>query len=154
VPIGEQLGLEPIRHEGLREIDFGRVSGLTIDSFRESMPGIFARWQNRKDLTFQFPGGEQRLAFYERVGQALDGIAARQPGARVAVVAHGGTIRAGLANLLPDTMADWWAYSLDNASLTRVTVRADGNLLRVLNDRQHLDGTQSNGQKENQDRQS
>jgi probable phosphoglycerate mutase len=140
LPIGEHLGLEPVSHKGLREIDFGRVSGLTLESFRETMPAVFAQWQDRKDLTFRFPGGEQRLAFYQRVGQALDGIAARHPWARVAVIAHGGTIRAGLAHLLPDTMADWWAYSLGNASLTHVTMGADANSLNALNDKQHLDG--------------
>jgi probable phosphoglycerate mutase len=154
MPIGVQLGLKPINHQGLREIDFGRVSGLTTDSFRESMPGVFTRWQNRSDLTFQFPGGEQRLAFYRRVGQALDGIAARHPGARVALVAHGGTIRAGLAHLLPDIMADWWSYRLDNASLTHVTVGPDGNSLNTLNDNQHLDGRWNHAEEESKGEQS
>jgi probable phosphoglycerate mutase len=139
------LGLKPILHEGLQEIDFGLVSGMTSLSFQASMPAVYARWQNRSDLSFQFPGGEQRLAFYGRVGQALDEIAARHPDDRVAVVAHGGTIRAGLAHLLPESMADWWTYALNNASLTRVCVTAGGNSLIALNDDDHLNGRWNHG---------
>lgn len=136
-PIGQALRLAPRANEGLKEIDFGRASGLTLEGFRESMPEAYALWQDRDDLTFQFPGGEQRLAFLQRVALALDGIAARHPDEGVVVVAHGGTLRAGLAHLCPRTMSDRWAYDLGNASLTHVRVSAGGNVLVALNDRQH-----------------
>ncbi len=143
--IARRLNLTPIIHEGLREIDFGQVSGLTIEAFRESMPDVYARWQHRGDLTFQFPGGEQRLAFFRRVGQTLDEIAAQHPAGSVAIVTHGGTIRAGLAHLFPDTMSDWWAYALHTASLTHVIVGSEANLLVALSDVQHLEGRGENG---------
>jgi broad specificity phosphatase PhoE len=139
-PIARALGLVPIAEDGLREIDFGRVSGLTLEGFRRSMPEVFARWQDRTDLTFQFPDGEQRRAFYRRVGHTLDGIAARHPGRQVLVVAHGGTLRAGLAHLFPDTMGDWWTYDLDNASLTHIRIDDGTKSLLTLNDCQHLSG--------------
>lgn len=138
--IAQQLGLAPIAHTGLQELDFGQISGLTMDGFRQTMPEVYARWQDRRDLAFQFPGGEQRLAFYQRVALALDEITARHPAEHVAVVAHGGTLRAGLAHLFPDTMDDWWAYALETASLTHVRVGDGASELLVLNDRRHLDG--------------
>jgi broad specificity phosphatase PhoE len=138
-PIALESGLEAITHDGLKEIDFGQVSGLSMQEFRQSMPDLFARWQNRADLTFQFPRGEQRLAFFQRVGEALDEILAANPGGQIVVVAHGGTLRAGLAHLFPRTMSDWWAYALGNASLTHVRVASAGNSLVALNQCQHLD---------------
>jgi broad specificity phosphatase PhoE len=132
------LGLAPVADDGLCEINFGQVSGLTMDSFRETMPDVFRRWQARGDPGFQFPGGEQRLAFFQRVGLTLDGIVARHPGEGVAVVAHGGTLRAGLAHLFPETMRDWWAYALHTASITHVCMGDEVNLLVRLNDCQHL----------------
>jgi broad specificity phosphatase PhoE len=135
--IARGLGLPPVAHEGLREIDFGQVNGLTMDTFRESMPEVYARWQNRADLAFQFPGGEQRQAFFRRVGRALDEIVEQHPGEQVAVVAHGGTLRAGLAHLFPETMRDWWSYALDNASLTHVRVEDGAKVLLAMNDCQH-----------------
>lgn len=139
-PIAHALEVMPILDDGLQEIDLGKVGGLTMDAFRETMPEVYARWQPRGDLTFQFPGGEQRLAFYRRVGRALDDIVARHSGEQVAVVAHEGTLRAGLAHLFPETMSDWWAYDLDNASLTHVRAGEGENVLVSLNDCQHLQG--------------
>ncbi len=134
VPIARQLALEPILEDGLRECNFGQVSGLTREAFRAAMPEAYARWQDRSDLTFQFPGGEQRQAFFWRVGRTLDEITARHRGEQVVIVAHGGTIRAGLAHLLPDTMSDWWAYALENGSLTHVQAGEGGNVLVTLSD--------------------
>ncbi|MFC2045988.1 histidine phosphatase family protein [Chloroflexota bacterium] len=138
-PIAQRLGLEPITHSGLREIDFGEVSGLTQGDFREAMPEVYARWQDRTDLTFQYPGGEQRQQFFQRVARALDEIVGEHPAETVAAVSHGGTLRAGLAYLLPDTMTDWWGYALDNCSLTFVRAGHGGNDLVALNDCHHLE---------------
>jgi alpha-ribazole phosphatase/probable phosphoglycerate mutase len=137
------LGLTPIPHDGLCEINFGQVSRLTEDEFRLTMPEIYGRWKERADLTFQFPDGEERFAFLRRVGRALDEIVARHPREQVGVVAHGGTIRASLAHLIPEMMADRWAYSLHNASLTHVRVGEGQNELVVLNDCQHLPRSQT-----------
>ena len=138
-PIAQRLGLDAVAHDGLREIDFGKVSGLTQEAFRESMPEIYARWQERTDLTFQYPGGEQRQEFFQRVARALDEIVGGHPDETVVVVSHGGTLRAGLAHLLPDTMTDWWGYALDNGSLTYVRAGHGGIHLVALNDRRHLE---------------
>ena len=139
-PVGRYLGLPIQGHDGLREINFGQVSGLTMEGLCETMPDVYARWQDRSDMTFEFPGGEQRAAFFERVARALDDVIENAGEGPVVVVAHGGTLRAGLAYLFPDTMRDWWGYALENASLTQVQVGSQGNILAVLNDRLHLDG--------------
>ncbi|MGD2207425.1 MAG: histidine phosphatase family protein [Anaerolineae bacterium] len=139
--LAQPLGLTPIPHDGLCEIDFGQVSGLTMEAFQESLPEVYGQWRNRNDLTFQFPGGEQRWGFFRRVGATLDEIVAQHRGEQVLIVAHGGTLRAGLAHLLPDSMSDWWAYDLNNASLTHVRIEDGMNTLAALNDCRHLDGT-------------
>ena len=138
-PLAAALHLEAEAVDGLREIHFGEVSGHTLDSFREAMPDVYRRWQNKADRTFQFPGGEQRVAFFQRVGQAVDGILARHADETVAVVAHGGTLRAGLAHLFPETMHNWWGYALDNASVTHVRIENGASALLALNDCQHLE---------------
>jgi probable phosphoglycerate mutase len=139
-PIARALEVTPILDEGLQEIDLGMVSGLTIDTLRETMPEVYTRWQDRQDLTFRFPGGEQRLSFYQRVGRALDEIVAWHPGEQVVVIAHEGTLRAGLVHLFPPMMSDQWAYDLRNASLTHVRAGDGENVLVSLNDCQHLQG--------------
>jgi broad specificity phosphatase PhoE len=111
-----------------------------MEDFRETMPDVYARWQDRGDMTFQFPGGEQRAAFFERAACALEDVIENAGEGPVVVVAHGGMLRAGLAYLFPETMRDWWGYALENASLTQVQVGPQGNVLVALNDRLHLDG--------------
>lgn len=138
-PIARFLGLGTVTEEQLSEIDFGQVSGLTREQFQARMPAVYARWSDRGDQTFTFPGGEQRREFFQRVARALDTILARHPRGVVAIVAHGGTLRAALAHLFPDTMSDWWAYSLDNGSLTHVQVGQGTPRLKALNDCQHLE---------------
>jgi broad specificity phosphatase PhoE len=109
-----------------------------MDGFRLTMPDVYARWEDHSDLSFQFPGGEQRLAVLHRIAQLLDEILSRHPGEPVAVVTHSGTLRAGLGYLLPETMGNWWAYSLDNASLTHVRAAMGQTVLVALNDCLHL----------------
>ena len=58
--IEEALNLSPAPHDGLKEINFGQISGITLDGFRERFPDLHKRWADKTHLTFTFPGGEQR----------------------------------------------------------------------------------------------
>lgn len=143
MPIARKLGLTAIEHQGLRELDFGQINGLTADEFQRTWPQVYERWQDKADLTFRYPGGEQRLAFFSRVGAALDEILAAVRGQRVVIVSHGGTIRASLAHLFPDTRREWWAYKLANGSLTHIQIRGGEPTLVAQNDAAHLQGLES-----------
>ena len=136
--IGEALNLSPASHGGLKEINFGQISGITLDEFREHFPNLHKRWADKTDLTFAFPGGEQRAQFFQRVGEAMEGIVERHPDQKVVVVAHGGTLRACLVHYLPVEFSQWWTYELGNCSLTRLEVREGRVKLLVLDDRAHL----------------
>jgi broad specificity phosphatase PhoE len=136
--IGEALNLNPVTHDGLKEFNFGQVSGMTLDEFRERYPDLHQHWTDRMDLAFTFPGGEQRARFFQRVGEAMEEIVARHPDQKVAVVAHGGSLRAGLVHYLPAEFSQWWTYELGNCSLTRLEVRDGRARLLVLDDRAHL----------------
>jgi broad specificity phosphatase PhoE len=136
--IGEALNLSPAPHDGLKEINFGQISGITLDEFRERFPDLHKRWADKTDLTFAFPGGEQRAQFFQRVGEAMEGIVERHPDQKVVVVAHGGTLRACLVHYLPAEFSQWWTYELGNCSLTRLEVREGRAKLLGLDDRAHL----------------
>jgi len=136
--VGQALDAQPIAHEGLREINFGLVDGLSIEEFRAAFPEHFARWLDKSDMSFVWPGGERRADFFRRAGRAAEEIAARHPGTTVITVAHGGTIRSILAHFLPAEFGDWWSYDLENCALTRLEVDGRGARLLVLNDAAHL----------------
>ena len=138
--IGEALNLRPVPHDGLKEMNFGRISGITLEEFQERYSDLHRRWTDKMDLSFAFPGGEQRAQFFQRVGEAIEGIVERHPDQKVMVVAHGGSLRACLVHYLPDEFSQWWTYELGNCSLTRLEVRDGRAKLLVLDDRAHLLG--------------
>lgn len=82
----------PIRVESdFREIDFGRWEGLTREEIEVADPDLHAAWQ-RSPPGFEFPEGETRAAFRDRVEAGLGRL--RVSGVRSAlVVAHKGVVR-------------------------------------------------------------
>src|SRR5262249_5946755 len=74
--IGTRLGLEVVVDPDLREKDWGSWEGLTSDE--------------RTRVEFE---GESTEAHRERVLRAVNRIVEAHPGARVAVVTHGGSLR-------------------------------------------------------------
>lgn len=141
--LGQALSLPPLVHEGLKEIWFGKIEGLTLEEFAARYPEVHRRWSNRDNVSFTWPGGESRAELHQRARRAIEEIAARHEGQAILVVSHGGTLRATLAHLLPAQLGHWWNYSLDNCSLTRVCLLPDGPQLLTLNDQSHLDGLTS-----------
>jgi broad specificity phosphatase PhoE len=137
--VAAALGLAPVGVEGLKEINFGALDGIKLEEMEAQHPELFARWKDRKDMQFRWPGGERRIDFFRRAARACDEILSRHSEDRVVVVTHGGTLRACLAHLLPEQMSDWWGYTLDNCGLTRVSVDGEDARLLVLNDGAHLE---------------
>lgn len=79
----------------LREIDVGEWEGRRFTDVPELFPEDYAIWCN--DLIHaRCTGGESVLEVTRRAIDALESIAAANPGACVAVVAHGLVIRAAL----------------------------------------------------------
>jgi len=90
---GAPVQLEP----DFREIDFGRWEGLTREEIQATDPVLYEDWQERP-ADFQFPNGEARAAFRERVARATDRLVAAGAGAALVVV-HKGVIRAIVEHL-------------------------------------------------------
>ena len=92
-------GGAPIRLEaGFREIDFGRWEGLTKEEIEASDPVLSQDWQSRAS-GFEFPGGEPRADFAERVLAGLTRLES-SGAASVLLVAHKGVVRAIAEKLL------------------------------------------------------
>jgi broad specificity phosphatase PhoE len=136
--IGAALHLQPSPIDQLKEIHFGQLEGVTLREMEARYPDLYKRWEDKTDMAFQWPGGERRADFFARAAQAYRRIIARHPHDKVVIVAHGGTIRACLADLLPHQLGQWWSYSLDNGGLTRVHTAGNDTRLLALNDTSHL----------------
>jgi broad specificity phosphatase PhoE len=136
--IGDTLDLRPTPVDQLKEIHFGQLEGVTLQQMEAHFPDLYARWQDKTDMAFQWPGGERRVDFFNRAADACQRIIARHPEEKIVIVTHGGTIRACLAHLLPRQLSQWWTYSLSTAGLTRIHLTENDARLHVLNDVSHL----------------
>lgn len=95
----------PVRIESdFREIDFGRWEGLTREEIQASDPVLYEDWQARAP-GFEFPNGERRAAFRERVARGLERLLASGAGSALVVV-HKGVVRAIAENLLGEALPD------------------------------------------------
>ena len=97
-PLAQLLGLEPIRVNDLREIDFGELEGLTVDEAVSRYPAE-AQWMAAPAGVI-FPGGESVAGMRDRVVGAARAIALRHAGETVTVFSHAVAIRAIVADAL------------------------------------------------------
>ncbi len=92
-----RAGLTVTVDERLRELDFGEIEGLTYEEVERTRPELYRRWMEQP-TEVEFPGGESYATLAARVRAAIDELLALG-GTRV-VVAHGGPLRAVLADCL------------------------------------------------------
>jgi broad specificity phosphatase PhoE len=98
-------GGAPIRLEhDFREIHFGRWEGLTRQEIEAADPIAARDWQ-AKAPGFEYPGGELRAAFRERVARGLGRLHASGAAAVLGVL-HKGVIRTLAEELLGRPLAD------------------------------------------------
>jgi len=98
-------------------------------------------------LAFKTPGGESRLELYRRATQEFEAICRRHQDQTVALVAHGGVIRAivnyvlgqGIAPEQQDGPLYTPSFACDNCGVTLVNTSGMGLLqIAYLNDTSHL----------------
>ncbi|MDH3518901.1 MAG: histidine phosphatase family protein [Myxococcales bacterium] len=116
-------GGAPIRLEpDFREIHFGRWEGMTADEIRASDPVLYEDWQTGVS-GFEYPYGERRAAFRERV---LRGFARLETSgaAHVLAVAHKGVIRTVVQHLVSEPLLEEIPHLAGVVSISR---RPDGS---------------------------
>ncbi len=137
--IGKVIGLDPVIHDNLTEMDFGELDSWTMAEIIAKRPAFFAAWQDLADSELAWPGGERRRDFWQRVTGSFDQILERHPEGSIVVIGHGGSLRAGIGYLLDWPPALAMSYNLFNCSLTRLVYEFDRWRLLTLNDFHHLD---------------
>jgi len=127
--------------DDLQEINVGEWSGKTWAEIREMWPELEKNWREDPYTSGPPPGGEDYQDFQVRCINALDTIAAQHTDSElVAIVCHGGVIRAVMRELLKlPGQSRGRIYSL-NCSITRMRWQAGGEvIIDGFNDACHLE---------------
>ncbi|MGB3329032.1 MAG: histidine phosphatase family protein [Thermomicrobiales bacterium] len=141
--LARSTGLDPVIVEGLSEIDFGTIEGLTIAQVLEQFPEMRAKMDDIANVDLQWPEGESRVTFNDRVLTSFLGILERYVNQTVAVVCHGGVIGSFVAQVAGGSPSDFMKYAVQNCSITHLEIMPDRTMIHVHNDYSHLAAVQT-----------
>lgn len=113
-PIAKTLALTCTIKEELNEVDFGRWEGLSFAQICADDPQLVDQWAALND-EFSFPEGESQYHFQQRVSTIYTQIHASAH-AHVALITHGGVIRALLCQLLELPRSDYLKFEINRGS--------------------------------------
>jgi broad specificity phosphatase PhoE len=139
--IGAALDIAPRSLPALREIDVGAWSGLTRAEVIAADSDIFTRLEAGEDLP---RGGAERFAhLVERVVTAVERLAATHRGQTLALVTHGGPVRALLMHAAHGKDAVLLNHMhIGNTSISLLAGGDSGWDIGAINDMAHLEGDQ------------
>ena len=125
----------------LREKSYGVWEGKTGPEIEASHPDEFAIWQNVRDPSFKVPGGESDLDVRARVRLLVEDLRSSYgDGDRIALVGHGGSLRALASEVLGIPPSAGTMLWLANASVSTLRVHDRFTALHGWNDASHLQG--------------
>ena len=139
VAAGRDIGVT-VRGQ-LREKSYGEWEGKTGPEVKAGYPEEFVRWQVQRDVSFVAPGGESESELRARVRAAADGLRrSHGDGETIAVVGHGGSLRALASELLGIPTASGAMLWLGNTSVSELRIHERYVALHRWNDTSHLGG--------------
>lgn len=132
LPIAQAAGLEPSEDPRLRELDFGQLEGRTYDEIAAAEPELYHRWMT-EPTEVHFPQGESYADLAARATGFLDETLARHGGQHIAVVSHGGVLRALLAHCLEIPAPRIFQIAHGHATVSVISWSEDIPLVRLVN---------------------
>lgn len=137
--IAKSNAITPILSDELIEINFGPWEGHSLLEVKEKYPKDFQSWKTDPVDGF-FTGGEKSIrSCAARCSNEIVRIANNHKGKRIAIVAHGGILKAGIIGLFDMKMTMYHKLFLNNTSITTITIDDTGNpMLLGLNDHSHI----------------
>ena len=106
--------------ENVRELDHGKLEGLTFNEIKENYSEFLARWRS-VPAEIQVPGGERLVDVAERAWDGLNRIVARHPDAQsIVVVSHNFPILGIVCRITGTHLNNYRSFHLDPCSITRL----------------------------------
>jgi probable phosphoglycerate mutase len=135
--VGGPSGMIAESNSGFRERDLGVLEGLNTNEMEKSQPGAYKSFRN-DGPDFQVPNGESFRQFYDRCANAIEELAQKYRGGRIAVVTHGGVLGAIFRYVLNIPLEAERNFVLLNCSINRIEKKESGWHLISWGDVAHL----------------
>jgi phosphoserine phosphatase len=116
VPLAEKLGLPIHPHEGLLDVNYGDLQGLTHREAAEVYPDLYSLWLSAPGQA-RFPGGEGLADVQGRFLELLDELASLYPGKTVALVGHQMVNKVAVCTLLDLDFDHIWRIEQDTCGI-------------------------------------
>lgn len=131
-PIAARHGLPVTISQDLRELDFGTLEGRTYTEIQATMPDLWQEWMDRP-TALRFPCGESYEDLRARACREADALRRDNPSRTIVVVAHGGILRALLAEALE--LASHNIFRLDQryCAINVIDWFDDTPVIRIIN---------------------
>ena len=137
--IAEPTALSPIIIEDLKEINFGTWEGMTFPQIKEQYPEAFYNWQTDKLIGPLLDGEGSIKNVSLRAKNCISHLVQQHEGKTIAVVSHGGYIKAALIGLFNWNMDMYHQIALGNTCVTTIRFNTDFKpVLLGLNNTSHL----------------
>lgn len=138
-PLCEALGMQLEIRDGLKEINYGKWEGQTVETVSHDYHDDYIRWT--ADPAWYPPtGGELAVAIASRAMLVIEEIKQNYSTGNVLIVSHKATIRITLCSLLGVDVGRFrYRLGCPVGSISIVEFGAHGPLLHRLSDRTHLD---------------
>lgn len=130
-------GLEVATDSRLREIFFGDWEGMTYNQIKE-------KWSTEIETFFHTPNkistpnGESFNDVLCRAKAAFEDLVAKHKDEPIVIVAHGGTIRTLLCDIIGLDLNNMWRLKQDNTAVNLINYRGEYKVLEYLNVTSHL----------------
>lgn len=136
--VAQAVNREPLLDRRWREMNLGRWQGLTFEEVRERWPDEVAALKLGEDNPRG--GGDTSAGFQARTVAAMHDLAQQHRGQTVAVITHGGNVRACLlaAGIIDKARSS--EAVIYNTSLTIIQIDAGRLLASTICDTAHLAG--------------
>lgn len=118
--------------EALQEIDFGICEMKDYTWLKKHYPEEITRMMT-EGMQYQYPEGESLIMAHERVANWLDNFLRSHSTGNFLVVAHGGTIRCILSQLLVKNASLHWHFKIDPATITIIRIEEGFPVIETLN---------------------
>lgn len=124
--------------EGLREINFGKWEGMTIQEIKDKYNDIYTIWRNEPHNAL-IPDAENLIQLKERVLKTINDINKKHENSNIILVSHSMVIKVLLLSLLGSDLSNLYRIRQDNTALNIVEFREYGPVVVKLNDSNHLE---------------